>query len=425
MPVELRGDEGLDRNGLEALQRRRLSAGLSEVLVSNGFYRRKLEGLSWNALRDRLDLLPLTTRGEIERDQVEHAPYGTNLTFDLGRYNRFHQTSGTIGRPVRWLDTPESWEWWKRCWSVVYRGAGLVAADRLVFPFSFGPFVGFWSAFEAAASQGNLCLPGGGMTTAARLRYMLDNEATVVCCTPTYALRMAEVAVAEGLDLGRSPVRMLIVAGEPGGSIPTVRERLEAAWGAKVIDHAGMTEVGAWGFECAEVPGGVHIIESEFLAEVIDPVSTEAVGEGESGELVLTNLGRWGSPLIRYRTGDHVRLSRGRCPCGRWFARAEGGILGRGDDMLFIRGNNVFPTAIEAILRGLPEVAEFRMEVDRSAPQAELRLDVEPMTEASVTDLAERVAAAVADQLHFRPSVHVVPSGSLPRFEMKGRRVIQ
>ena len=418
-------EEALDRDHLVALQRRKLTILMREVVASNRFYQRHFRGLGFDPTTEELQRLPLTTRAQIEQDQLAEAPYGSILTYPLERYVRLHQTSGTTGAPLRWLDTYESWSWFKRCWKIVYGGAGLSREDRLMFPFSFGPFVGFWAAFEAATDLGNFCLPAGGMTTTARLRYMLEHAATVVCCTPTYALRMAEVADADGIDLPSSPVRMLIVAGEPGGSIRQVRARIEKAWGARVIDHVGMTEIGAYGFECAEAPGGMHVIESEFIASVIDPESTEPLPDGQLGELVLTNLGRWGSPLIRYRTGDQVVLSRDRCACGRWFARIEDGIRGRTDDMLVIRGNNVFPTAIEAILREFQEVAEYRLLVDQSETMADLRIEVEPYSDCDQAGLGERVEVAIRHRLHFRAEVTVVEAGTLPRPEMKAHRLVR
>ncbi len=263
------------------------------------------------------------------------------------------------------------------------------------------------------------------MTTSARLRYFLENGVTAIGCTPTYALRMAEVATAEGIDLASSSVAKLIVAGEPGGSIPQTRKLIESAWGAAVFDHAGMTEIGPWGFQCPEDHTGMYIIESEFIAEVVNPVTGETVGEGESGELVLTNLGRLGSPLIRYRTGDQVRLTHDRRAGQRWFARLDGGILGRVDDMLIIRGNNVFPSTIEGIIRSFEEVAEYRLHVYKAASLTELDIEVEPQPDAKPDRLAERLAIAVRDQLHFRPVVRLAAPGTLPRFEMKAKRVIQ
>jgi phenylacetate-CoA ligase len=344
------------------------------------------------------------------------------LTYPLSRYSRLHQTSATSGRPLRWLDTPESWRWVLDCWEMIYRIAGVHSGDRLFFPFSFGPFLGFWSAFEAAVRQGNWCLPGGGMSSAARLRFLLDHQATVVLSTPTYALHLAEVAQQEGLDLAGSPVRMLIVTGEPGGSIPATRRRIEQAWGARVFDHSGMTEAGSLSIECPENPGGLHWLETECIAEVIDPQTAEPVPAGQVGELVLTNLGRWGSPLLRYRTGDLVRADPRPCPCGRSLLRLDGGILGRTDDMIHLRGNNVYPSALEGVIRRFPEVAEFRIRVETPRSLPVLRVELEPVASAA-DGVAERVDRAIRDELFFRAEVTTVPPGTLPRFEMKARRL--
>src|SRR5262249_49358479 len=154
----------------------------------------------------------------------------------------------------------------------------------------FGPFLGFWTAFEAAARAGLLCLPGGGLSSTARLRLLLDNAATAVFCTPTYALRLAEVAAHEGVDLRSSPVRSAVAAGERGGGIPATRRRIEEAWGARLIDHYGMTEVGPVAVECPEAPGFLHVAEAHYLAEIIDPGTGQAVPPGVEGELVLTTL---------------------------------------------------------------------------------------------------------------------------------------
>jgi phenylacetate-CoA ligase len=419
-------EQTLEPPALASLQRAKLAALLAEIVGPNRFYSAKFAGVPFDALRDPLDRLPFTTRKELEADQLANPPYGTFLTYPADRYTRLHQTSGSGGRAMRWLDTPRSWDWFKRLWATIYAAAQIQPGDRLMFPFSFGPFVGFWAAFEGAAALGHLAIAGGGMTTSARLKMMIDNQVAAICCTPTYALRMAEVAAAEGIDIARSSVKKLIVAGEPGGSVPEVRGRIESAWNARVFDHTGMTEIGAAGFECLEAPGGVHINEAEFIPEVIDPQTGAAMPDGEPGELVLTNLGRWGSPLIRYRTNDRVRLSRGRCACGRWFARMEGGVLGRYDDMITVRGNNVFPAGIEGIIRRFPEVAEFRVTIRGQAALAEVEIEIEPADERPAhAELPGRVGRAVQDALSFRCQVRNVPCGSLPRFEMKARRFIR
>lgn len=417
--------ETLDAAGIAAHQRKKLADMLGELRATNRFYRGKLDGSEFDAASDPLDRLPFTTRAELEADQIAHPPYGTNLTYPIERFSRYCQTSGTGGRPMRWLDTPQSWNWVIRCWGIIFRAAGVGRGDRLMFPFSFGPFLGFWGAFDSSVAHGLLSIPAGGMSTVARLRMALDNRVTVVCCTPTYALRMAEVAKQEGISLADAKVRAIIVAGEPGGSIPETKRAIESAWGARVFDHTGMTEIGPMSFECRQVPGGVHVIESEYIAEVIDPKTLEGLPEGQIGELVLTNLGRWGSPLVRYRTGDQVRLTRGRCECGRCFARLEGGILGRVDEMFIVRGNNVFPTAVEAVVRRFDQVAEFRVQVIEDGTLTQVRLEVEPVGATEPQALCQSIARALQESLSFRADVRAVPAGSLPRFEMKARRFVR
>src|SRR5258706_6394986 len=288
---------------------------VAELFPANSFYSRKLgdAGVTFDiaSLGDFSRRFPFTTKQELVEDQRAHPPFGSNLTYPLERYTRFNQTSGTNGQPLRWLDTPESWDALLDCWAEIYQAAGVGSADHIYFAFSFGPFLGFWTAFEAAARLGALCIPGGGVGSASRLRAIIDNGANVLCCTPTYALRLAEVAAQEKINLQDSLVRAIIVAGEPGGSIPAFRARLERAWpGVRVFDHHGMTETGPVTHECPLRPGVLHIIESAYYAEVIDPATGKHIGPGETGELVLTTLVRAASPVLRYRTGDLVHVDR-------------------------------------------------------------------------------------------------------------------
>jgi len=390
-------------------QWKRLAGKLPELRRENPFYRAKLSDRA-----SQLDDLPFTTKAELSEDQAAHPPFGTNLTYPIERYVRLHQTSGTTGRPLRFLDTAESWEWWRQCWDPIYRAAGVTASDRIFFAFSFGPFVGFWSAFAGAERLGALCLTGGAMTTIERVAAIVATEATVVMCTPTYALRLAEAAREEGIDLARSALRVSIHAGEPGASIPATRERIEKELGVESFDHTGATEVGPHGFSCS-ARDGVHINESEFIVEVIG-TDGEVRDEGD-GELVLTNLGRWCMPVIRYRTGDRVHATRGTCSCGRTLVKLAGGIAGRVDDMVTVRGVNVFPSAIEAIVRRFDEVGEYRVELARVREMDELRCIVEAPAE-----VAERVGGAIHRELGIRCLVESVAPGTLPRFEMKAKR---
>jgi phenylacetate-CoA ligase len=364
--------------------------------------------------------IPFTTKQQLVEDQTNNPPFGTNLTFPVEHYTRIHQTSGTAGKPILWLDTAESWDWWLRCWSEVYKGAGVHRGDRVYVAFSFGPFIGFWAAFEAAQRVGAMAISGGGQTTEQRLQTIFQREATVLVCTPTYALRLVEIARQQRLDMSRSAIRVTVHAGEPGASIPETRNRIEQAFGAKAFDHVGMTEMGAYGFECQH-QSGLHINEDEFIAEILDPKTLLPVGDGAKGELVLTNLGRIGMPLIRYRTGDLCVISRELCGCGRRYVRLVGGVLGRSDDMITIRGINIFPSAVENIVRRYPEVQEFSIEVFRRREMHEMRLKVEIAGEAN--GVIEQLVQSISNDLRIRADVEQVPDGTLPRFELKARRL--
>jgi phenylacetate-CoA ligase len=411
---------------LQLTQLERVRQMLRDILPGNAFYERKFAGVDPDQLHtlDDFTRLPLTTKSELAADQHDHPPYGSILSFPRNRYCRLHQTSGTsTGRPLRWLDTPESWEWLLNCWDQIFSLLGLTKQDILFFPFSFGPFLGFWSAFEAATRSGFLCLPGGGMSSTARVRFLIEHRCTVVFTTPTYALHLAEVAATDSLDLAASPVRAIVVAGEPGGAIPSTRARIEAAWGARVFDHYGLTEIGPVAIEAVDTPGQLYLLEDDFLVEVLVAGQNHPAAPGDEGELVLTNLGRIGSPLIRYRTGDIVRLATNPDPAGRTWRRLDGGIRGRVDDMIHIRGNNLYPSAIEAIIRRFPEVAEYRIIIDHTGSLADMRIEIEPVNDTD-NSLADAVSRAIRDELLFRVEVVTVAPRSLPRFEMKARRLV-
>ena len=412
--------ETASRSLIEAHQLSRLQMGLARLLPRNRFYEQKLladsESITLESL-NQLSLLPFTTKQELVADQEAYPPFGSNLTYAPADYIRLHQTSGTTGRPLKILDTHESWDWWADCWTSVYRGAGVSRDDVVFLAFGFGPFIGFWSAYEGSKRLGALTVPGGGMDSLQRLRAIEEVGATVLVCTPSYALRLAEVAREHGMDTRASTVRVTIHAGEPGASIPATRQRIEQAWNARTYDHAGMTEMGAYGFAC-QVQQGLHVNEGEFIAEILDPFNQQPVQEGETGELILTNLGRWGSPAIRYRTGDLVRHGGYSCECGRTFLALPGGVLGRVDDMLIVRGVNLYPSALANILHRFPEVQEYRIIVTRDGIMDEISLQVEcPST------LAAPLQEALHIAFNLRVPIEVVELGTLPRFELKAKRV--
>ena len=419
-----------NRADLVTRQVQQLQQLLSTVLPSNSFYQRKL-GTNFNAseirsLDDFKNSVPFTTKAELVADQSIHPPYGTNLTYPLENYSRFHQTSGTSGSPLRWLDTPQSWQWMVDTWKTIFTAAGIGAGDRILFAFSFGPFIGFWLAFEAAEQLGCLCIPGGGLSSEARLHLLLDNKATVLCCTPTYAIRLAQVARENNEDLSKASLKSIMVAGEPGGSIPSVRRLLEQLWPtARIFDHHGMTEVGPVTYECPAQSGLLHVHEAAYLAEIIKPQTGGAVDTGTAGELVLTTLGRFGSPLLRYRTGDLVKALAGPCNCGRLDLALDGGILGRIDDMLIVRGVNVFPSAIDEIVRRIGDIAEYRIRVKRTAALTELLIEIEPVESCKNSkSVCAELERGLLIALNLRVPVVPVSPGFLPRFEMKAKRWI-
>lgn len=416
-----------------------LRALVARTCARNGFYQRKWAAAGLNPdpdLANRLTgwdafsrLIPFTNKSELSLDQEQHPPFGTNLNHDVGEYTRFNQTSGTSARPIKWLDTAASWEHMVQDWIRVFQAAGVGAGDRVLFAFSFGPFLGFWLACHSAERIGCLCIPTGGMTSSARLELLTSVRATVLCCTPTYALRLAEVAASDGIHPSRIPLRRILVAGEPGGSIPSTRARLEAAWpGARVFDHHGMTEVGPVTYECPNQAGHLHLLEHSFHAEVVDPVLGTPVAPGSQGELVLTPLHRDGCPLFRYRTGDLVQTRPGDgspCSCGQTGMVFEGGILGRSDDMVVVRGVNVYPGAVESVIRSLPEVGEYQVRLTGSRGMSELEVVVEAALEApNAQGLSLELQRAFQRALNLRVPVTVVDAGTLPRFDMKARRWI-
>ena len=434
------------RASLDAEQFKRLREMLGRIVPENAFYRQRcveaglLDASGANEInfpRDRAELakLPLTTKADLMGDGS--SPFVANLTWPVDDYVRFHRTSGTHGHPMLVLDTAQDWQWWIEGWQHVLDAAEVTATDRAVMAFSFGPFIGFWSAFDATAARGALVIPTGAMTTLARLDLIKTTAATVMFCTPSYALHMAELATENGIDIGSSSVRKIIVAGEPGGSIRATREKIESAWKAKVVDHSGASEIGPWGFADKEGTG-IYVNEIHFLPELISiddgqliPLESvplrSKVAAGNDGasaeglaELVLTTLGRDGSPVIRYRTGDLVRpLINDTSDEVSQFLFLDGGVLGRTDDMMIIRGVNVFPTSVESILREVPEVVEYRMTATKEGQMDQLKIELE-----ATAKVADAVSELLNTRLGLRIDVSQVADGELPRFEAKGQRFV-
>ncbi|MHC4932688.1 MAG: phenylacetate--CoA ligase family protein [Planctomycetota bacterium] len=304
-------------------QERGFAALIGKVLQDNPFYRKRYKSLGFRTGR-RLGLsdlakLPLITAQDVLRDQQSNPPFGTNLTFPLAKYTRVHH--GADGN-LRWMDTEQSWNWWLECWKTAYEAAGVTPEHHVFVACAIGPSIGFWTALEAGQKFGALMIPGGAASPEEQHEIMLRDQADVLVTTPRNAQRLARAAALGGYDLASCSLRMILHSDEidsegddPGDAPP---------WSGKRTDIMLSTELGAWAFGC-DSGTHLHINEEEFVVEIIDPHSGEPVPLGQdgshAGEMVLTNLGRVGSPLIRYRTGRNVKLSRQACKCGRRTAR--------------------------------------------------------------------------------------------------------
>jgi phenylacetate-CoA ligase len=391
---------------------------LELVLERNPFQRARAEALGIGG-EVRLGDLPPLTKLELVDDQESNPPFGTNLTYSLDRYTQLHQTSGTTGRPLRVLDTADDWAWWRARFAHHLSIAEVGPGDRVALAYSFGPHVQFWAAKEGLQQAGAMGVGLGGMTSVQRLQTIAEIEASAVWCTPTYALRLLEVAVEQRLESALESVRVVLCTGEPGGSLPAVRSRVEEGFGARCIDHAGLTEAGPFGHPCPD-GHGLHVDEDEFVVEILDE-DLQSAAPGERGELVITPLHRTGFPVLRYRTGDVVVNSDERCPAGHEGRWLPGGIVGRADDMVVIRGMNVYPSAIEEAVRNVEGSGEFRITFysERSGMD-EIKLEVELDDGGG----ARRLQEIMRQQLGLRVRVVPVTPGVLPREDLKSRRVV-
>ena len=396
----------------------RLSELLRVVIAQNPFHRRRLEALDLGEDPALTDLPPLT-KAELVHDQERHPPFGTNLTYPLERYTHLHQTSGTTGPPLRVLDTAEDWSWWRERFAHTLTVAGVGAGDRVALAYSFGPHVQFWAAKEGLEEVGAMAIALGGMGSTQRLQTIDEVGATAIWCTPTYALRLLEVAVEQRLESALDAVERVLCTGEPGGSLPAVRARIEEGFGARCIDHAGLTEGGPFGDPCPD-GHGLHVDENEFVCEIVDE-QLRPTPLGESGELLLTPLRRTGFPVLRYRTGDVVVNTSEPCPAGHEGRWLPGGIVGRSDDMVVIRGMNVYPSAVEEAVRHASGSGEFRITFySEPSGMDEIKLEVE-LADGKV---ARELQEVMRKQLGLRVRVVPVTPGVLPRHDGKARRVV-
>ena len=424
--------ETADRATMRRLQEERLRAQVRHAYEHSLFYRRKFDaaGITPRDIESLEDLakLPFTTKDELKADQAEHPPWGSVLAVPLSECLRIHFTSATTGRPVAVLDTPEDWYGFYHSYARSLYAFGVRQTDMVMAAFGYGPYIGFWSGFYAAQDLGCLLFPAGGYSTEQRLDILRNYPITVLGCTPSYALYLAETARRHGIDLAReTQLRLTWHTGEPGAGIPSTKRKIEEAFGARVFDLPGLTEIAAWGFESAEEPGIYYIHEDYAYPEVLDLETGRPVGPGERGELVLTSLYRKAFPLLRYRTRDIVeRAPDAPRKDGRTLFALKGGVIGRLDDMKKVRGVIVYPSRVEELVRQHPGVDEFRIIFRRVEGLDDLLVRLDPSPELTADDcraLVEDVGRALQLGLGIRTSVEVVAPGTLPRWDHKARRV--
>jgi phenylacetate-CoA ligase len=428
-------NETMSREDLKRLQLIKLRRMADLAYTESPFHRRSFEsaGFHPDQLKSLEDLrrIPFLTREDWMDSISAHPLFGDLPATSQVNAIRYHLTSGTSGRtPIRVLDGTKDWAWISEMWCYGMWGFGVRPEDIVYFAFGYGHFIGFWGAHYACEKIGALVIPGGAQTTEARVHQIIDMGVTTVCSTPTYALRLWQQATEMGIDLAsESKVNKVVLSGEPAGSIPPVKRQLEEAWGAKCGDTAGMTELGTiMIFECDRQPGGTHIIEDHFIEEVVNPDTGEEVGYGELGERVVTSFGRGVIPVLRYRTKDMVmKVPYSTCSCGRTGDLYDGGIRGRWDDMKLIRGTNVYPRAVESIVREHDAIDEFQIYIwrrDDIRDEITIKVEVKPGREAEWPQLEQALRDELAqahEGLHFL--IELMEPGSLPRFELKARRL--
>jgi phenylacetate-CoA ligase len=357
-------------------------------------------------------------------------PYGDALCVPLTEVTEFRQTSGTTGQAIYQADTWQDWEWWAECWAFILWAQGYRPTDRVFLPFGYNVFVAFWAAHYAAEKIGCEVVPGGVLDTQARILKIQELKATALMATPTYILGMAETAKnSMGIDPKSLGITKITCAGEPGASIPGTKNRMEKAWGAKVYDHAGATEIGAWSYECTAQSGGIHVNEAMFLVEIEDVVTGEIIDEpGRPGKMVITALDRIAQPCVRFDSKDMIEwASDPCCPCGRTFRMIKGGVQGRADDITKVKGVLLSPAAIEEVVRGIDGLGdEYEVVVDKLGDVDRIKLKVEVMPGAK--DRVKSIEAELKDQLRLKTNLgyrlEMYDFGELPRYLVKARRFI-
>ncbi|MBF0508576.1 MAG: phenylacetate--CoA ligase family protein [Deltaproteobacteria bacterium] len=424
--------ETLPLERLKTLHLKKFKHILNWAYERSPFYRALYQeaGVHPNDIRslDDITLVPKVDKGLLKSAQSRPPfPYGDILAVPMEEVAEYRQTSGTTGAPLYQADTWADWEWWSESWAYILWSQGYRPSDRVFFPFGYNVFVAFWAGHYAAEKLGCEVIPGGVLDTAARVLKIQELYPTAMMGTPTYILNMAETARSRlKIDPAGLSINKITCAGEPGALIPGTKKRIEEAWGAKVFDHAGATEIGAWGYECSHQSGGLHVNEAFFLVEIEDLETGKIINEpGKQGKMIITSFDRQAQPCIRFDSKDVLEWAEEPCPCGRTFRLAKGGVLGRSDDITKVKGVLLSPGAIEAVVRSFPELGdEFEVVVDRPGETDRISLKVE--LRPSAQDQADQILPRLKNELRLKTNlgydISIHPYGQLPRYEVKARR---
>ena len=353
--------ETLPREKLQELQVRKFRRIFTWAYEKSPFYGKLYRdaGIEPGDIKTLADIrkVPKIDKGMLRDVQTRPPfPYGDMLAVPLKDVTCFRQTSGTTGTPVYQADTWQDWEWWAESWAYILYAQGYRDTDRMFIPFGYNIFVAFWACHYAAEKLGCEVVPGGVLDTEARVMKMKELKCTAFGATPTYVLGLADTAKKIGIDPRSIGIKRITCAGEPGAAIPTTKQRIEDAWGAKVYDHIGATEIGAWSYMCTHQSRGLHVNEAFFLVEIEDVETGEIIEEpGKNGKMIITAFDRMAKPCIRFDSKDVIRWADYSCDCGRTFRIIDGGVVGRADDITKVKGVLLAPTAIEEVVRSFTE----------------------------------------------------------------------
>jgi len=422
--------ETMPREKLRELQIKKFKRIFQWAYENSPFYRKlyKDAGIEPGDIKSYEDIkkVPKIDKAMLrDVQQREPFPYGDILAVPLKDVVVFRQTSGTTGTPVYQADTWQDWEWWSECWAYILYAQGYRDTDRFFLPFGYNIFVAFWAAHYAGEKIGCEVVPGGVLDTEARILKMQELKCTAFAATPTYVLGMADTARKMGIDPRSIGIKKITCAGEPGASIPTTKQRMEEAWGAKVYDHIGATEIGAWSYMCTE-QRGLHVNEAFFLVEIEDMETGEIIEEPmKNGKMVVTAFDRYAKPCIRFDSKDVIRWADYECPCGRTFRMIDGGVIGRADDITKVKGVLLAPTAIEEVVRSFKELSdEYEVIVSKKGDIDDILLKIEIMP--SYEAKKDEILTRLKDQLRLKTNlgyrIEVHPYGSLPRYDVKAKR---